>query len=221
MNDAIWVVVEGGDGAGKGVASGVVREALDARSMPYIATREPGGTPEGEKLRALLLSEAGSVWEKTSEIMLMTTSRVQHVARVIRPSLARGVSVLCDRYVHSSIAYQGYGQQGSVDFIMDLHRTAVGGDMPDLTILLDIDPEIGIPRAKGRLAAQQVDEGRMENLDMAFHRRVRTGYLEIAAADPDRHMVVDASRTIAKVGDDIRARLSEWLDARTGPVDGT
>lgn len=212
MKKPVWVVLEGGDGAGKGIAGGVVQKLFDQRGMEFIRTREPGGTEEGEWLRKMLLGEDGKIWEKTSEIMLMTTSRVQHVTRIIRPHLARGVSVLCDRYVHSTLAYQGYGHQGPVEFIEHLHEVAVGGDMPDLTIILDIDPEIGIARAKRRLEEEGVDEGRMENLAMEFHQRVRQGYLAIAEDDPGRHMVIDASRSIPEVRDEITARFTAWLD---------
>lgn len=214
MKKPVWIVLEGGDGAGKGVAGGIAQKLLEERGMKYIRTREPGGTEEGELLRDKLLGEYGHVWEKSSEIMLMTTSRVQHVAKVIRPHIQRGVSVLCDRYVHSTIAYQGYGHQGPIDLIRHLHEHAVGGDMPDLTIILDIDPEVGIARAKRRLEETGADEGRMENMAMEFHRRVRQGYLDMAEDDPDRHMVVDASRTIPEVRDDIAARLSTWLDGQ-------
>lgn len=214
MNRPVWVVLEGGDGAGKGIAGGVVQKLLAERDMEYIRTREPGGTEEGEWLREKLLGEYGKIWEKTSEIMLMTTSRVQHVSRIIRPHLARGVSVLCDRYVHSTLAYQGHGHQGPVDFIERLHQEAVGGDMPDLTIILDIDPEVGIARAKQRLAQDGTDEGRMESLPMEFHQRVRYGYLTIAENDPERHLVIDASRSIAEVRDEITNRFTTWLDAQ-------
>lgn len=216
MKKPVWVVLEGGDGAGKGIAGGIVERMFAERGMEFIRSREPGGTEEGEWLRAKLLGEDGKLWEKTSEIMLMTTSRVQHVAKVIRPHIARGVSVLCDRYVHSTIAYQGYGHQGPIDFIEYLHEVAVGGDMPDLTIILDVDPEIGIARARRRLAEEGVDEGRMEDLAIEFHHRVRQGYLSIASADPRRHMVVDASRTVPEVRDDIALRFSAWLDEQAG-----
>ena len=216
MTKPVWIVLEGGDGAGKGIAAGIAQKLLEERGMEYIRTREPGGTEEGELLRNKLLGEYGRVWEKTSEIMLMTTSRVQHVAKVIRPHIARGVSVLCDRYVHSTLAYQGYGHQGPIDLIRHLHQHAVGGDMPDLTIILDIDPEVGIARARQRLEQDGVDEGRMEGMAIEFHRRVRQGYLDMAAADPQRHMVVDASRTIPEVGDDILIRLTAWLDEQDG-----
>ncbi|MFZ3481696.1 dTMP kinase [Sphingomonas sp. 3-13AW] len=216
MNKPLWIVLEGGDGAGKGIAGGVVQDLFNDRQMPFIKTREPGGTPEGEDLRRMLLGESGHVWEKTSEIMLMTTSRVQHVSRVIRPHLAAGTSVLCDRYVHSTLAYQGYGHEGPIDFIERLHQEAVGGDMPDLTIILDIDPEIGIARAKRRLEEDCVDEGRMEGLAMEFHQRVRRGYLTIAANDPARHIVVDASRSIPEVREEISNRLSAWIETQQG-----
>ena len=212
MNRPVWIVLEGGDGAGKGVAAGIVKNIFDQRGIEFIRTREPGGTPEGEELRAMLLGESGSIWEKTSEIMLMTTSRVQHVARVIRPALRQGQSVLCDRYVHSTVAYQGHGHQGALAFIEQLHEDAVGGDMPDLTIILDLDPEIGIARAKRRLEEDGVDEGRMENLEMDFHRRVRQGYLSLAKKTPESHIVIDASQTIEDVQREIERKFTTWLN---------
>ena len=212
MNKARMIVIEGGDGAGKGLTSGVVARELEARGIGFVRSREPGGTPEGEALRTMLLAESGSVWEPASEIMLMTTSRIQHMARVIRPALERGDWVLCDRFVHSTVAYQGYGHQGPVDLIRQLHRDVVGDFMPDLTIVLDIDPEVGIARAKRRLEETGIDEGRMENLTMDFHRRVRQGYLDMVEEDPCGHMLVDASRTIPEVKVDVEARFGAWLD---------
>ena len=178
---------------------------LSAR--PHVVTREPGGTPEGEQLRALLLSGAADRWDPLAELLLMTAARVQHVRQVIRPALARGEVVVTDRFVGSTIAYQGGGDGVSEAFIRALHRDAADDLWPDLTIVLDVDPAIGLARSHRRLAALGADEGRFERLDLAFHRRVRASFLEQAARDPDRHAVVDASQAQAEVREAVVACL--------------
>ncbi|MET0314585.1 MAG: dTMP kinase [Hansschlegelia sp.] len=189
----LFVAVEGGDGAGKsGVIAAVIRH-LEAKGVAAIATREPGGTTEGEQLRALLLSGAGAEWDPRSELLLMTAARVQHVQRVILPAVARGEIVVSDRFVGSTIAYQGAGRGLPLSLIRTLHDEAVGGLSPDLTLVLDVDPRVGIARSRRRLDAAAVDEGRFEGLDLGFHERVRASFLEQAAEAPERHAVIDAS----------------------------
>lgn len=189
----IFVAVEGGDGAGKGGVIAAIMRHLEARGTPAIATREPGGTAEGEQLRALLLSNSGAEWDPRSELLLMIAARVQHVRRVIEPALSRGEIVVSDRFVGSTIAYQGAGRGLSQGLIQTLHDEAVGGMLPDLTLVLDVDPRIGIARSRKRLDAGAIDEGRFEGLDLDFHDRVRASFLAQAAAAPERHAVIDAS----------------------------
>lgn len=197
--NAVFVAVEGIDGSGK---SGVVRRLVDhlsARGRPVVATREPGGTPEGDRLRSLLLPDDALAWHPVSELLLMNAARVQHVRRLILPSLAAGTSVVSDRFVGSSIAYQGAGRGLSQDLIHNLHRQAVGGLQPDLTLLLDLDVPGALSRSRRRLAAGGIDEGRFEALDAAFHERVRQSYRDQAARDPTRFSVVDAAGTVEAV----------------------
>ena len=183
----MFIVFEGGEGAGKTTVMHAVAARLGNRAL---VTREPGGTPEGLALRALLLAGDAPDWDPTAELLLMVAARVQHVARVIRPALAAGRVVLCDRFVGSTLAYQGAGRGLDCAFIVDLHRQAVGL-WPDLTVLLDVDPRVGLLRSGRRLATSGQDEGRFEALDLAFHVRVRESFLSQAAGT--RSVVVDAA----------------------------
>jgi dTMP kinase len=215
---AAFYAVEGVDGCGK---SGMVRHLTDhlhASGIDGIATREPGGTPQGERIRGLILSGADDAWDPQAELLLMTAARVEHVRRVILPARARGEFVISDRYVGSTIAYQGAGRGMAAGFIRDLHVATVGAVWPDLTIVLDLDVETALARSRRRLSDTGVDEGRFETLDLGFHRRIRASFLEQARADPDRHVVVDAGGT----PDEVRARtvaaLEAWQRARRTEV---
>jgi dTMP kinase len=168
-NAASFYAVEGVDGCGKSGMVGHIVAHLDALGQSAIATREPGGTPQGEKLRSLLLSGTDDAWDQQSELLLMTAARVEHVRRVVLPTLERGVSVVSDRYVGSTIAYQGAGRGMSEDYIRFLHKEAVGDVWPDLVLVLDLDPAIGLARSRNRLTAEAIDEGRFETLDLDFH----------------------------------------------------
>ncbi|GAB0116084.1 dTMP kinase [Acidisoma sp. 7E03] len=206
-----FIVFEGGDGAGKGSALAAAAAALRAEGREVLTTREPGGTEEGMALRALLLSEAGRVWDQGSELLLMTAARVQHVKRVIRPAVAAGQMVLCDRYLGSTLAYQGGGRGLPAALILGLHRDFVEDYRPHLTVLLDVAPEVALARSRARLAAAGADEGRFESLDLAFHQRVRQSFLDQAAADPARHLVIDAAPPLAEVQERLLAQLQAWL----------
>ncbi len=188
-----FIAVEGVDGSGK---SGVVRHliaGLAAQEHDVLGTREPGGTPQGEALRALLLSGEDDAWDPRAELLLMTAARVQHVARVVLPAVAAGRIVVSDRYAGSTLAYQGAGRGMAERLIRDLHTAVVDDVWPDLTLVLDLDPAIGLARSRKRLAVDAIDEGRFESLDLAFHQRIRAAFLAQAAAAPERHVVVDAT----------------------------
>jgi dTMP kinase len=206
-----FIVFEGGDGAGKGSALAAVAEALTADGHAVLATREPGGTPEGLELRALLLSVAGSVWDQGSELLLMTAARVQHVKRVIRPAVAAGRIVLCDRFVGSTLAYQGGGRGLPARLIRDLHRDFVEDVWPDLTVLLDVDARTGLRRSRQRLAETAADEGRFEAMALDFHERVRASFLEQAEAAPEATITIAAGRPLDSVADDVVSQVRAWL----------
>ncbi|MCE2531403.1 MAG: dTMP kinase [Acidimicrobiia bacterium] len=194
-----FVVFEGGESVGKSTQAAWLATRQGAE-----LTFEPGGTRLGQELRRLLLDGAGARLDILSEALLMAADRAQHVAETIRPALEAGRDVVCDRYIGSSLAYQGYGRGLDVPLVRLLSEVATGGLWPDLIVLLDMDPQ----RARVRGAG---GSDRFEALGMDFHRRVRAGYLELASADPARWTVVDADRSPAEVRDDIAALAAERL----------
>jgi dTMP kinase len=206
-----FIVFEGGDGAGKGSALAAAAEALRADGLDVLTTREPGGTEEGMALRGLLLSEAGRVWDQGAELLLMTAARVQHVKRVIRPAVAAGKIVLCDRYLGSTLAYQGGGRGLPPSLILGLHRDFVEDYRPHLTVLMDVDPAVALGRSRARLASVQADEGRFESLDLSFHERVRGSFLDQAQAAPDHTLVIDAAPPLADVQAAVLSGLRHFL----------
>ncbi len=209
-----FIAIEGGEGAGKGTILQALGQQLAGAGLTVLETREPGGTPEGLELRQLLLGTEGKIWDPWAELLLMTAARVQHVRRVISPAVARGEIVISDRFVGSTIAYQGAGHGIPAEAIENLHRQAVGDIWPDLTILLDIDPRIGIKRSLARLAQQQMDEGRFEAMSLDFHDRIRESFLRQAAARPAAHAVVDAQMPLAEVVSAASQIVRDWLRAR-------
>jgi len=218
---SFFLVLEGGEGSGKTTISAALCSALTESGMDVLATREPGGTPEGTALRALLLAADGYDWDGGAELLLMTAARIQHVKRVIKPALAAGRAVVCDRFVGSTLAYQGAGRGLPLALILDVHARLVGGLQPDLTVCLDIDPRVGLSRSARRLGQGGQDEGRFEALDLAFHQRVRDAFLAQAAADPSRSLVVDAGLPLAEVQAEVIGAVRTWVaglaDSLTAP----
>ena len=208
-----FIAIEGGDGAGKGTVVSDLAARLRQRGRDVLTTREPGGTLEGQALRTILLGDGGPPWEPWAELLLMTAARVQHVERVIRPAVAAGRIVVCDRFVASTIAYQGAGRSLPIDAIEDLHRRAVGDYWPGLTVVLDVDPSVGVSRSRRRLGQQGVDEGRFESLDLAFHQRVRASFLSQATSSTRRHVVIDAAATVSSVASAVDRAVLDWLQA--------
>jgi dTMP kinase len=194
----VFIAFEGGEGAGKSTQIVALAEHLRAAGRECVVTREPGGTPIGAGLRALLLDPATGALAPRTEALLYAADRAEHVAAVIAPALARGAVVLSDRYLDSSLAYQGAGRALAVGEVEDLSRWATDGLLPHLTIVLDIDPRVGLSRFDGadRLEGESVD----------FHDRVRAGFLALAEREPDRYLVLDASRPVADLAAAIAAR---------------
>ncbi|MCF7354511.1 dTMP kinase [Vibrio sp. CK2-1] len=208
MKNAKFIVVEGLEGAGKSTAINAVLETLKQHSiLDVVQTREPGGTTLAEKLRALVKEEhAGEELHDISELLMMYAARVQLVENVIKPALANGQWVLGDRHDLSSQAYQGGGRQISPEIMSNLKQTALGDFKPDLTLYLDIDPKIGLERARGR---GELD--RIEKMDISFFERVRARYLEAAQQDPSI-ITINANQTIEQVANDLRRALQVWFD---------
>ncbi|MGY2573438.1 dTMP kinase [Vibrio sp. C8] len=202
-----FIVVEGLEGAGKSTAIQAIVETLHEFGVDQITrTREPGGTVLAEKMRELVKQEhEGEVLQDMTELLLMYAARVQLVENVIKPALEKGSWVVGDRHDMSSQAYQGGGRQISRQTMQSLKQTTLGGFKPDLTLYLDIDPKVGLERARGR---GELD--RIEKMDISFFERTRERYLEIAGSD-DSVIVVNAEQTIDKVAQDIKSALQQWL----------
>jgi dTMP kinase len=204
----VFVVLEGGDGSGK---SGALAHLGTVLGECVVLTREPGGTAEGQAIRGLLLARGVHDWEPQAELLLIAAARAQHVARVIRPALAAGQVVVCDRYVGSTLAYQGAGRGLAVEEIITIHNHSTGGLWPDLTVVLDVDPAVALARGMARLRAEGSGEDRFEALGLEFQRRVRRSFLDQAAAAPQRHAVIDANRPIMAVQADVAAVVRRFL----------
>ena len=211
MSTGRFVVFEGIDGSGKTGALAAVAHALRAAGVALIETREPGGTEEGLAVRRLLVSGDALDWSPMGELLLVNAARVEHAARVIRPALAAGRLVLCDRFLGSTLAYQGGGRGLPAETILALHRLATGDLRPDLTLVLDVAPPVALARSRARLTRSGSDETRFEALDLAFHERVRQSFLDQAAACPAAHRVIDASGPVAAVADAAFAALRGFL----------
>jgi len=198
----IFVTLEGPEGAGKTTQLKLLSKHLDALGHKHIVTRDPGGTPLGKQIRRILLNPETPVCPIT-ELLLYEADRAQHIAEVIMPALQDGTLVLCDRYTDSTLAYQGYGRQLDFALINQLNQIATSGLTPDLTILFDIDSSAGL----GRLHPSGHD--RLEREALEFHHKVREGYLKMSADEPERWRILDASKAMSVVQEDLRRILFE------------
>ena len=209
----MFITFEGIEGSGKGTAIELTRSWLELEGRPVLLTREPGGSPLGRELRAYLLDARQSIVPE-AELFLYLADRAQHVRQIVRPALEGGSLVISDRYADSTIVYQGYGRGLDVDTLYTLNQMAVGSLWPDLTILLDVDPEIGLERARRRNKelGLEVSEGRFEAESLAFHTRIREGYLAWSAKNPQRFAIIDGTDTpeavFAHIQEVITARLA-------------
>ncbi len=195
----MFITFEGPEGSGKSTQLQRLGAFLSERGANVVMTKEPGGTPISDRIRAIVLDSASAGMDAWTEVLLYSASRRQHVVERIRPALARGATVLCDRYTDATIAYQGYGRLIDLGRLEQLNAWATEGLVPDLTLLFDITEEVGLARAHQRNAAMDVDEGRFEAEDLRFHRRVREGYLALATASPKRFQVIDGHGSIDDV----------------------
>jgi len=210
---AAFITFEGIEGCGKSTQLERLALRLRDAGVEHVVTREPGGTALGRGLRALLLAPDDTPIASEVELLLYTADRAQHLTEVVEPALARGRVVLCDRYLDATLAYQGYGRGLGVDRVLALHRDPPLDRRPDRTVLLDLDPELALERARARNEGLGVadSEGRYEQEALAFHRRVRDGYLALAAAEPRRIAIVDARGAPAEVAHRVSLALSDLL----------
>ena len=212
----LFITFEGGEGSGKTTQLKALLRHLWSTGREAVETRDPGGTVIGKQIRALLLNRENAGMAPAAELLLYEASRAQLVHEVIRPSLAAGRMVLCDRFADSTVAYQGYGRGLDLEIIARLNALATGGLRPDLTFFLDLDPAVGLLRATQRVAERQEGHDRIEAEVLAFHQRVHIGYRAIAAAEPERVILLDASRGMAEIEGHIRRRVDEVLRASLG-----
>jgi dTMP kinase len=211
-------VLEGPDGSGKSVQARMLAQRLRARGLAVTLSREPGGTELGEQVRHIVNDPGPTPRGPKADVLLYSAARAQHVDEVIEPALEAGHIVVCDRYVTSTMAYQGYGSGMERDLLARIGEWVTGGLQPDLVVLLDVSPQTGLDRR----AAGDIDQlTRWEDesrFDLAFHTRVREGYLEMAAADPERWVVLDGSGSIDEVAEGI-GRAVDFVFPRAGMHD--
>lgn len=207
MTGGIFISIEGADGAGKSTQVSLIKEFLEKSfgDREVIFTREPGGTTIGESIRALILDPKNEAMSDMAEALLYAASRAQHVKEVIKPALDAGKIVICDRFIDSSIAYQGYGRKLG-DCVRVINEYAVEGVMPDLTIYISVTPEVSKARV---MDGRELD--RLELEEFEFFERVYDGYCKLEKIYGNRFFVVDGSQTVEKVADEIRAKLGDFL----------
>lgn len=218
VSKGVFITFEGIDGSGKSTQLTLLADYLRTKGMRVMQTREPGGTRIGDSIRSILLDPKNRL-DPIAELLLYGAGRAQHIKDVILPALAAGEIVLCDRFSDATLAYQGYGRGIDRQKIASLDLIATSGLKPDLTILLDLDAKIGLERALSRNSAMGLmAEARFENEEMAFHERVRAGYLAMAREDPGRICMVDASGSPHEVQMAIRKIVEERLGSQLAQV---
>lgn len=202
---ALFITFEGGEGSGKSVQAKTLYRRLSKLAVPAFLTHEPGGTSLGNKLGRWLKWTDDRDISPLTELLLFNASRTQLVTEVIRPNLENGITVICDRYTDSTTAYQGYGRGLDLETVKAINNVATRGLKPDLTVLLNVPVTVGLARKRGER------HDRFEQEEIAFHQRVRNGYLKLAAEDPERWLIIDATQSQEKIAQIIRLKVSELL----------
>ncbi len=206
--DGKFISFEGGEGSGKSTQLKLLASAFEKSALPFISTREPGGSKGAEKIRSLLVSGDTDSWDSLTETLLFNAARADHLNKLVLPALKENKTVICDRFLDSTIVYQGIGKGLNEAYIKSLHHIIFGNFMPDLTIILDISPEKGLMRAGGR----GDNENRFEKLDIEFHRKIRDGFLNIAKRESERCVVLDATQNL----DILHKQIIETIAIRCG-----
>jgi dTMP kinase len=209
MGKGYFISIEGSDGSGKSTQIKLIKEYFASKGFEVVESREPGGTRIGEKIRDIILDNENVEMSPVTEALLYAASRAQHVTEVIRPCLEQGKVIICDRYVDSSIAYQGVGRGLGMDVVSKINSVAIQGIMPDLTIFFDIDPEVALNR--------KIEDGKADRLELEkleFHKKVYKGYKQIASTN-SRIKIVDASRSVMEIHKDVINIIDEFLLKRS------
>ena len=217
MRNGIFISLEGVDGSGKTTQLERLRHSLEAKGYSVVVAQEPGGTRSGRRIREILLDAANQDLRPIPELLLYFASRAQNIAEVITPALEAGKIVIADRFTDATAAYQGYGRGLGVETVRTIESVACSGVQPDLTLLLDIDPETGVRRALERNEQETVSESRMEKQGPAFFEKVRAGYLELARQQPDRIKTIDAGGTVEETAAAIESAVAPALERRSAP----
>lgn len=211
MKQGLFITLEGPEGSGKSTVIKLIEEYLKDKNIEFISTREPGGIEISEQIREIILNKNNTAMDSRTEALLYAAARRQHLVERVIPALEENKVVICDRFVDSSLAYQGYARGIGMDQVMEINRFAIDKYMPDLTIYLDIDPKLGLERIS-KNKDREVNRLDLEKLD--FHKRVREGYMILLKENPDRIKLIDASRGILEVFEDIKKLLKnilKWL----------
>lgn len=205
---SLFITFEGGEGSGKSTALRLIAERLEKEGTPFILTREPGGTPISEEIREVILDKKNTAMDPRTEALLYAASRRQHLVEKVWPALKEGKLVLCDRYLDSSLAYQGGARNLGIDAVLNVNLFATEGTYPDLTLLFDIEPKLGLER----IAANKGREvNRLDLEKISFHEGVRNTFHELAKRYPERYVVVDASKSIDEVVDTAYKAIKERM----------
>lgn len=214
---SFFITLEGPEGAGKSTLIAALSRKLQEAAKEVVITREPGGTELGKKIRNLLLDAKDSAPDSLTELLLFAADRAEHVNKVIKPALAAGKVVVCDRFIHSTLAYQGYGRGINLELVKSVNKIAIAGLSPHLVILLDIDIAKGLSRAKGRSRDSKDSESwnRFEQQELDFHKKVRAGFLEMAKDPSNNFLVIDASHSIDAVSELAWQGVETLLDSST------
>ena len=210
----MFITLEGIEGCGKTTQINHLSTFFENRGQPCVVTREPGGTAIGKEIRSILLNPSNKDMVPRAELLLYMADRAQHIAALVKPRLAENSVVLCDRYFDATVVYQGFARGLDTRFIYELHRLVLEDFKPDIPILLDLSPRIGLARAWKQLdnGTRSGTESRFEEETLSFHEKVRAGYLELARLEPERFRIIDASGDENQVQKDIREALTKYLD---------
>lgn len=209
----VFITLEGIEGSGKTTQTSRLVAFMEEMGYECVVTREPGGTLIGKKIRAILLDPENAGLDPLAELLLYAADRAQHIRKVIKPALAEGKAVICDRFADATTVYQGFARGLDLDLIMRIHRIVLNELAPDLTLLFDVTAQTGLARARGAIANgdRDHDESRFENEALAFHERVRNGYLKLARKEPDRFHIIDAGRNADEVTQQMLHIVSQFV----------
>jgi dTMP kinase len=213
---SLFISLEGGEGAGKTTQINRLADFLTAQGHRVLTTREPGGTKEAESIRSLLVQRDGGDWDAMAEVLLLYAARVMHINNVIKPALADGKVVICDRFSDSTMAYQGYGRGLDKAKIKEIEKVSIDGFKPDMTFILDIDVRDGLERSNKRLSSEKgydKTEDRFERLALEFHENLRQGFLDIARQEPERCSVINAAQGVDEMATEIQSLIGAKLKA--------